>query len=140
MLVERGKVVEIKGEKVIVAVDKKDRGHCGSCSLCKKGTDGLFFLEAVNKGQAKEGERVVVRIDDTTLLKGVLFIYGLPLTGFIAGVVAAYFIDIFYLKVVIFLSVFTAFWYYGLKKGNETGKKNLPEVIKEKDDGYEREG
>jgi len=140
MLVERGRVVKIQGDKVLVAVDKKDRSHCGSCSLCKKGADGLFFLEAVNKGEAKEGERVVVRIDDTTLLKGVLFIYGLPLAGFIIGAVAAYFVDIFYLKMVIFLSVFTAFWYYGLKKGNEAGEKSLPEVIKEKENGYEREG
>ncbi len=140
MLEEKGKVVELKDRTVIVALEKKDKGHCGSCSLCHKGAGGRFFLEVLNNANVKEGDSVIVRIDDSAVLKGILFVYGLPLAGFIAGLIAAHYIQVLYLKVIIFLSVFTAFWYYGLKKGNEVGEKRKPEIIKEKDNGDEREG
>lgn len=129
MIEEKGKVIEIKGDTVIVAVERKDRGHCGSCCLCRKGDGGQFFLEAKNSGEVKEGDSVFVRIDDVALLKGTIFIYGLPILGFIAGLVTAHYINNLYIKTAIFISVFTAFWYYGLKKGNELGKKKKPEII-----------
>jgi len=132
--------VEIKDNTAVVAVEKRDGSHCGSCSLCRKGTGGMFFLEVANNTDVKEGDSVIVRINDSAVLKGILFVYGLPLAGLIAGVVSAYFVHLLYLKMVIFLSVFTAFWYYGLKKGNEVGEKRKPEIIKEKNNGYEREG
>ncbi|MCX8083227.1 MAG: SoxR reducing system RseC family protein [bacterium] len=138
MLEEKGKAVEVKGDTVIVMVDRKDKGHCGCCCLCRK-EKGFFFLEAANDGKVKVGDSVIVRIDDSGLLKGVFFIYALPVIGFITGIISAYYVPFLSLKMVIFLSVFTAFWYYGLKKGNETGKRMKPEIIR-RDNGTEGKG
>ncbi|MCM8762133.1 MAG: SoxR reducing system RseC family protein [Candidatus Omnitrophica bacterium] len=129
MLEERGRVVDVKGEIVIVELEKGNNTRCGSCGICSKGQNGRFFLEAINNGMVKTGDIVVIRIDDSAVLKGVLFIYGLPLAGFIAGLILVHYIQALYLKVVIFLSVFTAIWYYGLKKGQEIGKQKKPEII-----------
>ena len=126
---ERGRIVEVKGDIVVVELERGKNAHCGSCCLCHKGQGGRFFLEAINNGMVKTGDIVLLRIDDSAVLKGVLFVYGLPLVGFIAGLILAYYIQALYLKMVIFLSVFTGFWYYGLKKGDETGKKKKPEII-----------
>lgn len=129
MLEERGRIVEVKGETVIVELEKGKDAHCVSCGLCSKLQNGRFFLEAINNGRVKTGDIVVVRIDDSVVLKGIFFVYGLPVVGFIVGLILAHYIKAIYLKAVIFLSVFTVFWYYGLKKGNEIGRQKKPEII-----------
>lgn len=135
MLVERARIVEVEGEKVLVEIEREKSRGCGGCSLCKRGANGRFFLELRNNGRVKKGETVLVKIDDTALLKGVLFIYGIPAAGFVAGVCAAYFFHHWYLKVIVFSTIFGTLWALGLKKGNEIGKKSEPEII-EKNGGY----
>lgn len=129
MLEERGKVVDIRGETAIVEIKKGKSAHCSSCGLCNKGQNGRAFLEVVNSGSVKIGDTVLVRIDDTALLKGAMFIYGLPLLGFVAGVCIASLMHPWYLRVLVFLMVFIGIWWYGLKKGNEIGRRRKPEIV-----------
>ncbi|MCM8760102.1 MAG: SoxR reducing system RseC family protein [Candidatus Omnitrophica bacterium] len=129
MLKERGRIVEVKGEVVVVELEKGKDVQCGVCGLCSKVQSGRFFLEAINNGMVKTGDMVVVRIDDSAVLKGALFLYGVPLAGFIGGLILAHYIEVIYLKMAIFLSVFTGFWYYGLKKGQQIGKRKKPEIV-----------
>ena len=136
---ENGRVVDIKGGTAVVELEKKP-GGCGSCCICRKNAGGKLFLEAETGGGTERGDSVTVEIDDTAVLRGVLFIYMAPLAGFILGIAASYFIKNIPLKIAAFMAVLGLFWYYGLKKGNEEGKKNRARITKEKNNGTERKG
>lgn len=131
-MIEKGRVVEIKGSIVVVEVEKQQATHCRSCSMCSKGLNGRVFLDTENNGRVSIGDIVEVRIDDTALLTGALFIYGLPAIGFAAGIYFSSLINQWFLQVVVFLAVFMTTWFYGLKKGNEIGGDRRPKIIKEK--------
>ncbi|MBN1444872.1 MAG: SoxR reducing system RseC family protein [Candidatus Omnitrophica bacterium] len=128
---ENGRVVDIKGATAVVELGKKP-GGCGSCCICRKNAGGKLFLEAENGEGIEIGDSVTVEIDDTAVLKGVLFIYMAPLAGFILGIAASSFIKNIPLKITVFLTVLGLFWYYGLKKGNEEGKKNRARITSKK--------
>jgi len=128
---ERGRVVDIKGELAVVEMEKTGRAGCGSCCLCKKNAGGRFFLEAVNSAGAKKGDTVTVEIDDTSILRGIFFVYGVPLAGFMLGITASYFLKNVVLKIAVFLVILGFFWQYGLRKGNEEGKKSRAKIAKE---------
>ncbi len=128
---ENGRVVDIKNGTAVVELEKKP-GGCGSCRICGKNAGGRLFLETENSAGAERGDSVTVEIDDIAVLRGVLFIYMAPLAGFILGITASCFIKNIPLKIAVFLTVLGLFWYYGLKKGNEEGKKNRARIVKRK--------
>ncbi len=126
---ETGRVIDIKGGTAVVELEKKP-GGCGSCCICRKNAGGKLFLEAEAGDGIEKGDIVTAEIDDTAVLKGVLFIYTAPLAGFVLGIAASYFIKNIPLKVAVFLAILSSFWYYGLKKGNEEGKKNRIRIVR----------
>ncbi len=128
---ERGRIIDITGDTAVVEVEKKPgRGRCGSCCLCQKNAEGRLFLEAVNSAGAKKGDAVTVEVDDMAVLRGILYVYGVPLAGFILGITASYFIKNVVLKIAAFLIILGFFWHYGLSKGNEEGKKSRARIVR----------
>jgi positive regulator of sigma E activity len=128
---ETGRVVDIKGGTAVVELEKKT-GGCGSCCICSKNAGGKLFLEAEAAEGIGIGDTVTLEIDDTAILKGVLFIYLSPLAGFVMGIAASSFIKNIPVKIAVFMAVLASFWYYGLKKGNEEGKRNRAIIISKK--------
>jgi len=128
---ETGRIVDIKGGTAVLELEKKP-GGCGSCCICSKNAGGKLFLEASAGEGIEIGDTVTVEIDDTAILKGVLFIYLSPLAGFVMGIAASSFIKNIPVKIAVFMAVLASFWYYGLKKGNEEGKRNRAVIISKK--------
>jgi sigma-E factor negative regulatory protein RseC len=88
MIEEIGVVTKTDGVMARVAVQK--RGACDGCAVrgvCETSEDGME-IEALNPFHAQAGQKVKVSIKPQTYLKGAIFVYGLPLVAFIAGVIA----------------------------------------------------
>jgi sigma-E factor negative regulatory protein RseC len=88
MIDEIGVVTKVDGATAKVIVQK--RGACEGCSVrgvCEPSEDGME-IEALNPLQAREGQKVKISIKPQVYLKGAIFVYGIPLMAFIAGVIA----------------------------------------------------
>jgi positive regulator of sigma E activity len=87
MIEEIGIVSEVHGTSAKVRVQK--RGTCDGCmasGVCESSENGME-IEAVNPVNAEKGQTVRVFIKPQVYLKGTIYVYGLPLAAFIAGVV-----------------------------------------------------
>jgi len=124
---EKGKVIKKKGEVAIVMVE--NRNKCERCALCKKIIPREPLIEAENKINAEIGDNVFIDIDDDTLFKIVVFIYGFPLIGFILGIIFSYFLKILVLKILTFFLFFIFFWIIGFKKVKIYEKKAKPKIV-----------
>ncbi len=82
-MVERGVVSEVKGDTLIVKT--KRRAACNTCEACHEGESREMVLELENSIGAKAGDEVNIELDDSLVLKGAFFFYGLPLSGLLAG-------------------------------------------------------
>lgn len=100
MIEEIGIVSQVHGATAKVRVQK--RGTCDGCmasDMCKSSEDGME-IEAMNPVNAVKGQTVKVFIKPQVYLKGTIYIYGIPLAAFMAGVVLgknigeAYFSDL----------------------------------------------
>ena len=86
MMNEFGTVKHVHGITAIVSVDRKS-----SCEQCAAGctlSDSGANIEAVNRVEAKVGQKVRVAIRPYAYLKGSLIVYGLPAMALVAGAVA----------------------------------------------------
>lgn len=126
-MIEKGKIIEIKGNYAVVLMEEKER--CKGCGLCKKILHRQPILEVENNVNAKVGDSVEVLIDEDFLLKMSIYIYGLPLLGFLLGIFISYFMEGI-LKILLFLSLFISFSIYGFKKGKKISEKVRPKIIK----------
>lgn len=84
---EIGVVLKTEGRFARVSIPKKG-GICeqctmGTCSVKEEGSE----LDALNKVNAKEGQRVRVSIKSYTYVKGSLIVYGIPVLSLIAGAI-----------------------------------------------------
>ena len=95
MLEESARVVNIEGE--FAWVESERHSTCGSCSVrsgCGTGVIARVLgrkrirLRAVNKIDANVGDRVVIGIAETGVVRGSLAVYAVPLAGLLAGAVA----------------------------------------------------
>lgn len=83
---EIGIVKVTDGVFATVSVEKKS-----ACEQCKAGcnvTDSGAEIEAVNRANARVGQRVRVEFRSYSYLKGSILAYGLPALALIAGAVA----------------------------------------------------
>jgi sigma-E factor negative regulatory protein RseC len=88
MIEEIGIVIKVEDVTAKVAVQK--RGTCEGCAasgVCET-SEGGMEIEALNQAQAKVGQTVKVSIKPQVYLKGAIFVYGIPLVAFIAGIIA----------------------------------------------------
>lgn len=91
--------VVVKTEAQAALVEADFGGGCGS-GLCAKGGCGTALLaqifsqkpraplRAANPIQARIGERVIVGVEEGSLLRATLLVYLLPLALFVAGAIA----------------------------------------------------
>lgn len=91
MLEESGKVVALEGEHAWVETSR--RSSCGSCEAKGCGTGALSQILG-NKSQklrvrnpigAKPGEKVILGVAESALIKGSLAVYLVPLLALFAG-------------------------------------------------------
>ncbi|GBE05056.1 MAG TPA: hypothetical protein ENH31_00770 [Nitrospirae bacterium] len=84
---ETGVITQTEGDIAKVVVQKKSMCEgCSASSACKPSDKGME-IEALNPIQARVGQTVRVSLRPQAYMKGALFIYGLPLVAFIAGVI-----------------------------------------------------
>lgn len=83
-------VARLEGDWAWVAAGPVEAcGSCGQRGLCTVAQGpGKFRLRVENRLHALPGERVVIAVAPASLLSGALVAYGLPLCGFLAGILA----------------------------------------------------
>jgi len=128
---EYGTVTEVKGGMAIVLLEKGGAGkNCGGCCLCKKGREGNLLLETNGYEGIQKGDRVKIELDETAVLRGIIFLYGIPLVGFLLAVWLARMVPVPWLKTAVFLSVCIFAWLAGLSRGNAEGKRKRARIVK----------
>lgn len=94
MIEEQASVVSVQGDQIWV--ETKRKSVCGTCSARKGcGTASLEQLFGRRRTQmmvstslpVKTGDEVILGIEESTLLRGSLLLYGLPLLLLIAGAI-----------------------------------------------------
>ncbi|MBC2580352.1 SoxR reducing system RseC family protein [Clostridium sp. DJ247] len=78
-----GVVIEVSGNIAKVKVNR--HGECKNCGACPG--DNAAVLEVQNKIRAKPGQRVVLEIRETNMLKAAFIVYILPLISILVGCV-----------------------------------------------------
>jgi len=92
---ETGVITRLMGDKALVQMEMQPT--CESCAarvLCVPDRSGKRILKAANPFGAKIGSRVVVNESDNFLLKLSSIQYGIPLIGFLLGIIICYVIDL----------------------------------------------
>ena len=125
---EIGIIVEDKGNFAIVKIEKNDRAGCKGCGLCRTGRDGGLYIESENLIGAETGEKVKVEIPGESIFIATVFIYGIPLAGFILGIVLASVIENVILKILCFIFIFGGSTFMGLNLGEKFGKREKPKI------------
>ncbi|MCS7201677.1 MAG: SoxR reducing system RseC family protein [Dictyoglomus sp.] len=87
---EIGKVIDKKEN--IVVVELTPSSLCSSCSLCQRGKNSKFLLNAIDECSAEIGDIVSLEIPRASYYKATLLIYIIPLFFFLLGVFIGYFI------------------------------------------------
>ena len=107
---ETGVITEIKGERAVVSVDKKE--ECAGCGLClfKNGTGKAEFY-AKNTVQAKVGDTVIVERAESGRFLGAILAFFIPLL--LIGL--AVLINFLFIKneiwILVLSVIFVAAWY-----------------------------
>jgi len=83
---EIGVVKSISGTMAKVSVPRKSVCEGCTAGTCKPDEQSME-IDAVNKAQAKAGQKVRVTVKSYTYLKGSILVYGLPAVALIAGAV-----------------------------------------------------
>jgi sigma-E factor negative regulatory protein RseC len=90
-MAEVGYVKEIKGNKVIVALERQEA--CSKCRACLSSIDSKeMILEAKNECHAKVGDEVNIYLKEVNFIKAVLIMYTIPLIALLVGILGTYFI------------------------------------------------
>lgn len=92
MIEETGQVIDVQGE--FAWVESERRSSCGGCASregCGTGVIARAFgnravtLKVLNHIDARIGDRVVIGIAETGLVRGALAVYALPLVTLFSG-------------------------------------------------------
>ena len=83
---EIGDVIEVSDENVTLRMKRSLAcGPCGSCSShCSR--KGEIRISVSNECHAKKQDRVIVEMHPGPFVKIAIFLYGLPLAGFLTGI------------------------------------------------------
>ena len=86
-MIETGKVIKIKGDRAEVALPPTE--GCASCKKCAMGRTGKYMtLAAENPVAARVGDEVMVEVPHRDPLVAASLLFGLPLLGMLAGIIA----------------------------------------------------
>ncbi len=91
-MAEKGRVIEVKDENMLtVSMTRKEA--CAKCRACIAGmTEQEMIIEAENNCFAQVGDWVNVEISPDGFISALFIVYGLPLIGFMVGLIPSYFI------------------------------------------------
>ncbi len=90
-IIDRGRVVELEGSYARVNIEAGDACKaCGARILCAPGGGKKQDLLADNRAGAEIGDRVAVEEGGNLLLKLSVLQYGIPLAGFVGGLLITY--------------------------------------------------
>lgn len=87
---ERGIVVETSGNTAKVRLNTKP--GCIKCGLCSKASNGYQTLSVITERPLEINQLVTIEINQKALTISSILLYGVPLSGFIAGAIAGYII------------------------------------------------
>jgi sigma-E factor negative regulatory protein RseC len=94
-VLDTGIITSIQGNEALVTIDAQTTCEsCGARVLCVPDQSGKRILKASNPLNAKIGTRVAVRDTSTFLLKLSFLQYGIPLLGFLIGIILCYITDV----------------------------------------------
>ncbi len=82
MIEEIGTVEKLEGDFAIISIERGSMcGNCPSKNLCHPFSDGdnKFKITAINKINAKIGDKVLLKINDKNFLKASFIVYGIPI-------------------------------------------------------------
>ncbi len=92
---ETGIVTEIHDKEIIVELSQNDACEsCGARVVCSPNSNGKRFIKAENTIDAQIGQRVKIDENSETILKITSFQYGLPLLGFVFGLLVSYILNL----------------------------------------------
>ena len=92
---ETGIVTEIIENEVTIELNPNDACEsCGARVVCSPNSNGKRIIKAENTIDAKIGQKVKIDENSETTLKITSFQYGLPLVGFIFGLLVSYFLNL----------------------------------------------
>lgn len=123
---EKGRIIEKKGKVVVVEIEKEDRKGCASCGLCKIWRKP--YIEIESEEDFDIGDEVIIEVSEDIILKFSFFIYGLPLAGFIAGILIGGIIKNQMIKIITFFIILGLSWSLGFKLANRLGRKYKPQI------------
>lgn len=87
----KGLVTETTGKFVKVHIVRKEA--CGECRACFRGMmEKDMDIEAQNLCEAEVGDWVELELQDNAFMHAVLIMYGIPLIGFLAGLLFGNFV------------------------------------------------
>ena len=91
---EIGTVINIIDNQAVIEIDNKDAcDSCGAKVICIPNADGKRVIKANNPINAKIGNKVMIKEDEQFFLKISIFQYGIPLIGFLTGILGLKAID-----------------------------------------------
>lgn len=86
----KGIVKELKGNLAVVQIRRKEA--CGECRACLSGmTEKDMDIEAKNLCEAEVGDWVELELQENAFFNAVVIMYGVPLLGFIVGLLLGYY-------------------------------------------------
>lgn len=97
MIEETGQIVDVQG--AFAWVESERSSSCGNCAVNKGCGTGAIAkvlgqrrvrLRVLNRIEARVGDRVVIGVSESGLLRGSLAVYAAPLAGLFAGTLAGY--------------------------------------------------
>ena len=89
---EKGRVIEVK-ENDLLTISMTRKEACAKCRACIAGmTEQEMIIEAENNCFAEVGDWVDVEISPDGFISALFIVYGLPLIGFMVGLIPSYFI------------------------------------------------
>lgn len=90
---EIGKVIELDGEFALLEMKESEAcASCGAKSVCTAGKEGDRCMRIKNSLNAKIGDLVAFDTSESEQVKINLMQYGLPLIGFMAGLLGYFYL------------------------------------------------
>lgn len=83
-----GRIVALDGENATIELERNRA--CDKCGICHMGESKKMLLSAGNDIGAEVGQRVLIEIEDRTVLKAGFIVYLIPLLALLAGVGIVY--------------------------------------------------
>ncbi|GEM_PF-5827935 len=133
---EEGRVLEVKDGYALVGIEKKGAcGDCITCGMCGGERKGAQIFHAPCGEGVARGDIVRIQFDGRILLRGALYMVGIPFAGILAAIAAAGLVENRALKTILFITVSVAAFIYGTEKGSREGRKLSGTIVECKKQG-----